>query len=397
VPPRRSWHLIGLPPVEEALPQRGPFEQLEEFLQQLQPLLDSSAQLRLAMQTVQQSVRADAVFACTTDFNQPVEYVGEPRLTAQWCVSFARQLLRDPDAVQSGCLTAEQAPKPGSQPAPRSVALVRLSKSRQAWLVALRFRQERPFDRADVQFMRLARRLVLQHRQQTQTFEKLKESVFGLVKCLAASLDARDPYTWGHSERVARIGVRIGRQMRLPESTLNEVYLGGLLHDIGKIGVRDAILSKPGPLTPEERRHLQQHTVIGDAILAPVAHLSHLRPAVRSHHEHYDGRGYPDRLAGEAIPLIARLLAAADATDAMLSERPYREGLSREQVARILGEGTGRQWDPAVVAALLECHDEVFAIHERGLGESVARAVEQAVRVNTTATTPPSFLHPARI
>src|SRR4029079_7205382 len=110
-------------------------------------------------------------------------------------------------------------------------------------------------------------------------------------------LDARDPYTWGHSERVARISVRLGEQLQLPDAMRSELYLGGLLHDIGKIGVPDEILRKPGRLSEEEFAKVKEHPVIGDAIVAHVRHLAHLRPVVRNHHEQYNGRGYPDGLS----------------------------------------------------------------------------------------------------
>jgi HD-GYP domain-containing protein (c-di-GMP phosphodiesterase class II) len=192
-------------------------------------------------------------------------------------------------------------------------------------------------------------------------------------------VDARDAYTWGHSERVARMGVRIAREMRRPESEVSDLYLGGLLHDIGKIGIRDDVLSKPGALTEQERALVEKHTVIGDAILSHVGQLAHLRPMVRNHHERFDGHGYPDRLAGAQIPLPARILAIADSCDAMLSDRPYRPGMPPSRIDSILREGAGSQWDPEVVAFFFCCRDDVHAVHQQGVGDSVARAVERAV------------------
>src|SRR5205085_10071768 len=126
-------------------------------------------------------------------------------------------------------------------PWPTSAVLVRISKSRRSWLVALSFHPRRLFSPTDLKVMILARRMLLNHRQQAQVYEKLRDSLFGLVRCLTAAIDAKDPYTWGHSERVARIAVRLGKQMGLPPAVLSDLYLAGLLHDIGKIGIRDSV------------------------------------------------------------------------------------------------------------------------------------------------------------
>jgi len=190
---------------------------------------------------------------------------------------------------------------------------------------------------------------------------------------------ARDPYTWGHSERVARMAVRLAHEMGLSESDISDLYLGGLLHDIGKIGVRDDVLRKPGPLTEEERAMIEKHTVIGDAILSHVGQLTHLRPIVRNHHERWDGRGYPDRLRGEHIPLAARILAVADGCDAMLSDRPYRKGMAPERIDQIVREGAGSHWDPDVVAMFFACRDDIYSVHQQGVGDSVARALDQVL------------------
>jgi HD-GYP domain-containing protein (c-di-GMP phosphodiesterase class II) len=149
------------------------------------------------------------------------------------------------------------------------------------------------------------------------------------------------------------------------------------MHDIGRISIRDEVLRKPEPLTPEELAHVHEHPEIGDRILATIPTLAHLRPGVRHHHEHYDGSGYPDGLAGAEIPLVARVLAVADACEAMLSPRPYREALLPDRVAARLLEGAGHQWDPAVVEAFRACSSDVCAIRQRGLGDSVVRALSR--------------------
>ena len=374
-----SWHLFGGHSREDAVREtRDAWDLLDDFLKRLQERDEVSRQMCLVLEMVHQATPADVAFLCAAEEPFLVEYIGTPRLPAEWCRAVVRNLLTQTRGVE-GQLLRSTCDGALPEPAPQSAALVRLSKSRDLWIVAVSFDPARRFRRTDINLMRLARRMLAQQSRYTHAFGQLRDTLFGLVRCLTASLDARDPYTWGHSERVARMGVRLARQMGLPEAEVNDLYLGGLLHDIGKIGIRDDVLSKPGPLTPEERAAIEKHTVIGDAILSHVSYFAHLRAAVRSHHERYDGGGYPDGLAGETIPRAARILAVADALDAMLSERPYRKGMPAARVEEILKQGAGRQWDAEIVGHFLPCRHELYAIHQRGLGESVVRAVEQAI------------------
>jgi len=207
------------------------------------------------------------------------------------------------------------------------------------------------------------------------TTRKLKELVFDVVRAFVTAIEARDQYTCGHSLRVARIAVCIGRELQLPESKLSRLYLAGLVHDVGKIGVPDAVLNKPGKLTAAEYDQVKMHVNVGVSILNQIKRFSHIMPAVRHHHERVDGCGYPDGLRGDAIPLEARILAVADAFDAMMNDRPYRAKMVRDGVGVILREGAGRQWDEAVVCAALKRWDELAAIQSRAIGESLRRAV----------------------
>src|SRR5262249_21624547 len=203
--------------------------------------------------------------------------------------------------------------------------------------------------------------------------------LFGVIRALTSAIDAKDPYTSGHSERVARIAVRLGEELGVPAGQRSDLYLIGLLHDIGKIGVQDEVLKKPGKLTTEEYRQIQAHVRIGVHILSDLKKLNHLLPAVAHHHECIDGSGYPSGLSGEDIPLPARILAVADAFDAMSSSRPYRRRLSPEQIDEIFNRGAGSQWDSAVVQALFACRTDLERIRQKGLGESLRQAVGGAL------------------
>ena len=211
-------------------------------------------------------------------------------------------------------------------------------------------------------------------------YQDLKDLLVGLTRSLASAVDAKDPYTYGHSERVARIAVELGRELNLIEDELSDLYLAGLLHDVGKIGVRDDVLCKHGPLTPEETQHIQQHPEIGHSILKDLHQINSLLPGVLHHHERYDRCGYPAKLAGEQIPRIARILAVADSYDAMSTSRPYRKGLAPDRVEEILIEGSGQQWDPRVIEAFQKIVPRLRGIRERGLGESLRQALDGALR-----------------
>lgn len=176
-----------------------------------------------------------------------------------------------------------------------------------------------------------------------------------MIEALAAAVDARDAYTAGHSRRVADLSVALARAAGHDDAFCKTLRLAALFHDVGKIGVPDAILRKPGGLTDEEFAQMKQHPVIGaDQLLPRVPFLREHLPGIRHHHERWDGRGYPDGLAGEAIPYIARLLSIADAYDATTSNRVYRQALLHDDVIRIMSTGSGIQWDPKLMEIWLE-------------------------------------------
>ena len=174
----------------------------------------------------------------------------------------------------------------------------------------------------------------------------------GVIAALANAVEAKDSTTELHCQRLAGLAHQLGMQAGLEPASLKGLVFGALLHDIGKIGVSDAILTKPGPLSRQEWAEMRLHPLIGERICEPLATASQFAPIVRHHHERWDGRGYPDGLAGEAIPLGARIVAVLDAFDAMTTPRPYSLACSSATALERLAAGAGSQWDPRVVEAL---------------------------------------------
>jgi putative nucleotidyltransferase with HDIG domain len=203
--------------------------------------------------------------------------------------------------------------------------------------------------------------------------EKLRRASLSFATALVATLDARDQYTAGHSAAVAIYARDIAERMGLSEEQVELVHLCGLVHDIGKIGLPAGLLEKPGPLTLEERRQMEQHSEIGERILRNVDDYSEIADIVRFHHERIDGMGYPDGIHGEEIPLLARIIGVADAYDAMTSDRPYREALP-SRVARLrLAQAVGTQFDTAVVAAFEAILATAEESYRSGRGSSFMR------------------------
>jgi putative two-component system response regulator len=165
-----------------------------------------------------------------------------------------------------------------------------------------------------------------------------------VLSSLALSIEAKDPYTEGHCDRLSKYSVLLAEKLGLPEDLRVALRRGGLVHDIGKLAVPERILLKPGPLTPEERRIMEQHTIAGERICAPLRSFRNVLPIIRHHHEKWDGSGYPDGLKGEQIPLTARILQITDIYDALTTDRPYRKALSREKAFAIMREEVKRGW-----------------------------------------------------
>lgn len=208
-------------------------------------------------------------------------------------------------------------------------------------------------------------------------YDDLNATIVGTLEALTASIDAKDPYTFGHSRRVALLTRDLAAATGLPEEDVAIAHKAGLVHDVGKIGVPEAVLTKPGRLTEEEFAWIRRHPEIGHRILRDIPHFRPVLPGVLHHHERWDGRGYPSGLAGEQIPRIARLIALADSFDAMSSNRTYRSRLSRAEVLAEVQKCAGSQFDPDLVPAFLALDfsefDRVIDEHMRRDGAGAAR------------------------
>ncbi|QDV50574.1 HD-GYP domain-containing protein [Gimesia fumaroli] len=215
------------------------------------------------------------------------------------------------------------------------------------------------------------------HLRNIDLYAQQEELMLSFVKSFISTLDAKDPYTRGHSERVALIAQKLAKQLGYSGEFLQNIYLSGLLHDIGKIGVDDGILRKEGKLTDEEFAQIQKHPMIGYKILSGIKKLKNILPGIRNHHEQIDGLGYPDRLKGTDIPLMARIIAVADAYDAMGSDRPYRNGMPLERLEIIFREGKGFQWDSDVIDAYFEIRDEIIQLSQK-YNDDAAALVENS-------------------
>ena len=189
-----------------------------------------------------------------------------------------------------------------------------------------------------------------------ESYEKLKganrQALFGL----AEAIEAKDPYTKGHCGRVAAYSLVLARAAGYPSDGLETLEFGAFLHDIGKIGIRDSVLLKPGPLDDDEWKHMREHPIKGYDIASKIAMLHPIMPAVRNHHERWDGSGYPDRMKDTGIPLAARIVAIADAYDAMSTDRPYKKALSLDECESILRKTAGKMYDPELIEVFVTQH-----------------------------------------
>lgn len=237
------------------------------------------------------------------------------------------------------------------------------------------------FELADLaeDFNRMSGHLESYIQQLRQAAQANRELFIGSLRAFVAAVDAKDPYTRGHSERVASFSRTIARYLQLPEETQHKIWIGALLHDVGKIGVEDRILRKEGVLAPDEYEQMKMHTVMGAEIVAPIEQLKEMIPAIRWHHEAWNGRGYPDGLKGEQIPLFARIVAVADTFDAITTNRPYQQAYSLQFAVETITRLTGSRFDAKIVTAFLRA----FEAGEIRAGE--ARSTRQETQVELRA------------
>ena len=194
-------------------------------------------------------------------------------------------------------------------------------------------------------------------RRSFELYTKMRKVYLDTIRALAAAIDAKDPYTKGHSERVAETSVALAQELNLSDKDIENIEYTALLHDIGKIGIADNILGKNSSLTNKEFDKIKEHTVMGAKIIEPVDFLKNSYKAIYHHHEKYNGAGYPDGLKEKDIPLSARIIAVADAYDAMGSDRPYRKKLNKDKILNELKDQSGKQFDPEIVKALISVLD----------------------------------------
>lgn len=209
-------------------------------------------------------------------------------------------------------------------------------------------------------------RSLLRLKQYTDELENAEAVLFSL----AHSIEARDPYTHGHCERLAEMSARMGERLGVPEEQIKALRRAGVVHDIGKVAVPDSILLKPGPLTSDESKVMQKHPVVGERICAPLKTFRLVLPIIRHHHEKHDGSGYPDGLAGDEIPLTARILQLSDVYDALTTDRPYKVAFTPEVALDLMEDEAGRGWWDQ---GLFEAFREMIRLHHKELAPDVFR------------------------
>ncbi len=238
------------------------------------------------------------------------------------------------------------------------------------------------FGTSEASLLSTAAAMTASHANNLSLFHERETLLVNVVRTLVYAVEAKDKYTCGHSERVALYAKRLAKQVGYNEEACELLYLTGLLHDVGKIAINDAILNKPGRLTDEEFAEIQRHPEEGWKILHELQQLGYVLPGVLHHHERIDGKGYPDGLADQDIPLDGRVLAVADAYDAMTSDRAYRTGMPHEKAISILRDGAGTQWDSEAIEAFFAIEPEIIDIREK------YQPREKTSRVPTLANSP---------
>lgn len=298
-----------------------------------------------------------------------------------------------------------------SAPGVSEFILVRMAASEDlmGWLLAVNRIQARQFGTENPHLQRLefgsteasllgsTASVLATHAKNLSLVQEKEEMFVRAVRSLVSAVDAKDPYTCGHSERVGLFATKLGARLGLGAAERQRLYLAGLLHDVGKIAIRGETLRKPGRLTDEEFMEVKRHPECGWAIVHDLDKLQHVVGAVIHHHERFDGGGYPDGLTGEAIPLSARILAVADTYDALTSDRPYRQGVPQEKAEAILRSGSGSQWDPRIIDAAFDIMPELTEIRETYRPKPAPRRKpDSGDRTETESVAPTATAYTAR-
>ncbi|TWU30996.1 Cyclic di-GMP phosphodiesterase response regulator RpfG [Novipirellula artificiosorum] len=229
-------------------------------------------------------------------------------------------------------------------------------------MIAIRWVASGEFGTTEADLMRSTSMMLGVHLINQRQYAAMQQMFEGMIGSLVSALDAKDAYTCGHSSRVSELAVLLAKRLGYSDEDQQRIRMAGILHDIGKIGVEDSVLRKPGQLTEDEFAKIKRHPVLGYDILKGIRPFRRILPAVRHHHESWDGSGYPDGLKGEEIPRDAQVLAVADAFDAMTSSRPYRDGMPVQRVLDVFLKGRGTQWAKDVVDELLACPEVLCSV-----------------------------------
>ena len=232
------------------------------------------------------------------------------------------------------------------------------------WLAAFNHAHGGEFGTVEASLLNSVGMVLGIHSGNVHLYRQQADMLAGVVRAMTSAIDAKDPYTRGQRIVAARIAVRLAEELSCDQEMKKTIYLSGLLHDIGKIGIDDQVLRKPDKLTEAEFEHIKTHVAIGHRILRDLRKMGHVLPVVLHHHESWDGKGYPAGLSGEGIPYLARIVAVADAYDAMVSDRPYRKGMDDVKLDEVIRSGAGRQWDPKVVQAFFSARNDIREISQ---------------------------------
>jgi HD-GYP domain-containing protein (c-di-GMP phosphodiesterase class II)/pSer/pThr/pTyr-binding forkhead associated (FHA) protein len=315
-----------------------------------------------------------ALRALMTGRNEPRAVIagrGEPATRFPYSASLAQRCVSRGESIL--CQRAEEDPELA---AAKSIAegsmasvlcvLLHTPRRRLGVLHLDRSPWQKPFTMADLRLANALAANVSAGIECAQLFRKQRDLFLNTITILAQAVELRDQYTGGHTQRVSAYSLLLAEQLQMSKSDLELIRTGTPLHDIGKIGIDDAILRKPDRLTPEEFEQMKLHTIKGDEIIQTIPDLAPIRPIIRSHHERWDGKGYPDGLGGEAISPLARVVSLADAFDAMTSDRPYRKGMAPAEAFAEIRKMTGTQFDPVFAVAFLAMQDEITEAMKAG-------------------------------